>query len=147
MSDREAMSDSILMTGDQVIFLPAFGKAVVVPVPGVLAGSGKYNLSKKPVCVEGDEKNVLIPGCPYVSPPFVIPGVGTLSIESLAGDQTTQDTQCGGKAILLKGGQFTAKFEVATPAQMPPTASSPDATPSYSGNGMFITTNLTVKAS
>ena len=135
------------MQGDLVIFLPAFGKAVVVPQPGILSGSGKSNLTKKPICVEGDETNVIVPGCPYVSPPYVVPGVGTLKIESLAGNQKTREVKCGGKAILLRGGQFQAKFEVTTPAQMPPPPSSPDATPSYGGQGMFITTNLFVKAS
>jgi hypothetical protein len=48
--------------------------------------------------------------------------------------------------VLLKGSTFTAKFQVTVPAQVvsgPTTV--PDATPSYSGSGQFITTNLQVK--
>jgi len=47
--------------------------------------------------------------------------------------------------VLLKGGNFTASFEVQSPAQQPPPGPGspiPDATPKYSGSGMFITTNF-----
>ena len=44
------MADFILVTGDTVTFQPAFGPATIVPVPGVLAGSGKSpNVGGKPV--------------------------------------------------------------------------------------------------
>jgi len=50
---------------------------------------------------------------------------------------------------LLKGGNFTAKFEVQNPAKQPnaPAAPIPDATPEYPGNGTFITTNLKFQGS
>ncbi len=143
------MADFILVNNDIVLFLPAFSPAVVVPLPGTIAGSGSpINGTGKPVCVDGDESKVQVAGCMYVAPPFVIPGVGTLKIQAIASDQKAKKVKAGGKAVLLKGIQFDAVFEVQTPAQMPPPASSPDPTPKYpGGKGMFISTNLLVKAS
>ncbi|HET7462406.1 MAG TPA: hypothetical protein VFJ82_14230 [Longimicrobium sp.] len=141
------MSDFILVTGDMVMFNPPFGAATVVPVPGTLSGTGRSNVGHKPVCVDGDEKMVMVPGVTYISPPYVIPGVGMLSIDSLGGDQKATKTKSGGKAVLLKGSTFQAKFQVVAPAMQPtPTGPVPDATPSYSGGtGMFVTTNMQVK--
>jgi hypothetical protein len=79
-----------------------------------------------------------------MTPQYSIPGTGTLKIASLAGNQKATKTQTGGKKVLLKGGSFTAKFEVQSPAKQPPPAPGPpipDATPQYSGNGMFVTMN------
>jgi hypothetical protein len=142
------MSDFILTTGDMVVFMPAFGNAVVVPVPGTLSGTGRANVGKKPMCVDGDEKMVMVPGVLYVAPPFVIPGVGILSIDALGGDQKAKKTSAGGKPVLLKGSTFTAKFQVTVPAMQPAVpAPGPDATPPYIGHGQFVTMNLQVKGS
>ena len=135
------MPDFILQDGDKANFLPNFGAAVVVVQPGDLTGSGPATLNGKRICVDGDEKKVSVPGCTYMTPQYSIPGSGTLKIAALDGSQKAKKTNTGGKAVLLKGGNFTAKFEVQSPAQMPPTASTPDATPQYSGTGTFITTN------
>lgn len=139
------MSDFILMDGDQVMFVPAFTPAVVVVQPGKLAGSGPATIGGKKMCVDGDEANVSVPGCTYMTPQYSIPGAGTLKISALAGDQAATKTQTGGKAVLLKGGSFTAKFEVQSPAQQPtPSGPVPDSTTQYSGQGMFLTTNAKV---
>ena len=138
------MSDFILIDGDQASFMPNFGAAVVVVRPGILQGSGPATFNGKNVCVEGDESNVSVPGCMYVTPQYSIPGTGTLKIDSLAGDQTATKTNTGDTAVLLKGSTFTAKFEVQSPAQQPPPGPGspiPDATTQYSGSGSFITTN------
>lgn len=80
----------------------------------------------------------------YISPPYVIPGTGTLKIASLGGDQKARKTNSGGKKVLLQGSIFKAKFEVQNPAKelpkgpVPPT---PDPTSQYSGMGNFSTTN------
>ncbi len=139
------MADFILIEGDKAIFLPNFGAALVVVKPGDLKGSGPATLNGKKVCVDGDEKNVSVPGCMYMAPPYVIPGTGTLKIAALAGNQKAQKTKTGGKPVLLKGSNFTAKFEVQSPAKQPPPGPGspiPDATPQYSGSGMFVTTNM-----
>jgi len=142
------MADFILIDGDQVIFMPAFGAAVAVVQPGKLAGSGLASLNGKKICVDGDEKKVSVPGVAYMTPQYSIPGTGTLKIAALAGDQKATKTNTGGKAVLLKGGNFTAKFEVQSPAKQPPPGPGspiPDATAQYSGQGMFITMNLKVQ--
>jgi hypothetical protein len=140
------MSDFILIDGDKVNFIPAFGIAMVVVKPGDLKGSGPATIGGKKICVEGDETNVSVPGCMYTAGAFSISGTGTLKIQSLAGNQTAKKTQTGGKAVLLKGMIFTAKFEVQSPAQQPAAPNPvPDTTLSYSGQGTFMTTNSKFK--
>lgn len=142
------MLDFVLIEGDKAMFLPSFSPAVVVVQPGELKGSGPGTLNGKKICVDGDEKNVSVPGCTYMTPQYSIPGTGTLKIASLGGDQKASKTKTGGKPVLLKGSSFTAKFEVQSPAQQPPPGPGspiPDSTPQYSGSGMFITTNVKFK--
>jgi hypothetical protein len=140
------MADFILIEGDKANFIPVFGIATVVVKPGDLEGSGPATIGGKKICVEGDETKVSVPGCMYTAGPYSIPGTGTLKIASLAGNQTAKKTKTGGKAVLLKGMMFTAKFEVQSPAQQPTaTGPVPDGTPSYSGQGTFITTNSKFK--
>ncbi len=144
------MSRYILIDGDKANFMPNFGAAVVVVRPGDLKGSGPATFNGKKLCVEGDETKVSVPGCMYTTPQYSIPGTGTLKIASLAGDQKAKKTKTGDKVILLKGSNFTAKFEVQSPAQQPPPGPGspiPDATPEYSGNGTFITTNTKFQGS
>jgi hypothetical protein len=141
------MSDFVLMDGDQAVFLPAFSPAVVVVQPGKLSGSGPATIQGKPICVDGDESSVSVPGCAYITPSHPIPGTGTLKIAALAGNQKASQTQTGGKPVLLKGAMFTAKFEVQSPAQQPtPGGPVPDGSPQYSGQGQFVTMNTQVSA-
>jgi len=135
-----------LITGDKAMFKPSFGAAIVVPQPGTLSGTGSADVNGNIVCVEGDEANVIVPGVTYMAPPYVIPGVGILSIDSLASDQIATKTTSNGTAVLLKGGDFNAKFEVLAPAMQPTvTGPVPDTTTQYSGNGSFVTTNTKAK--
>ncbi len=141
------MPDFILITGDQAMFIPIFGKAIVVVRPGTLTGTGKATVNKKIICIDGDEKKVIVPGCPYTSPPFVTPGTGTLSIQSLAPNQKARRVKSRGKAVLLKGTTFTAKFQVMVPAMQPSIpVPIPDPVPLYTGTGTFMTTNFRAKA-
>ena len=142
------MPDFILIEGDKANFMPNFGAAIVVVKPGDLKGSGPATIGGKKICVDGDETKVSVPGCMYTTPQYTIPGSGTLKINSLAGNQKAQKTKTGGKPVLLKGGNFVAKFEVQSPAKQPPPGPGgpiPDATPQYSGQGSFITTNVKFK--
>ena len=144
------MPDSILNEGDKAIFMPNFGPAIVMARPGELTATGPVTIKGKRMCVAGDEKQVKVQGCTYMTPVYSIPGVGTLEIAALSSDQNATKTKTGGQAVLLKGGNFTAKFTVMVPALQPPPGPSPpipDASPEYSGNGMFVTTNLTIKGS
>ncbi|MBP5974995.1 hypothetical protein HW132_20205 [Brasilonema sp. CT11] len=139
------MLDFILTTGDQAMFIPTFGKAIVVVRPGFLIGSGRAKVQGKTICVEGDEKKVIVPGCPYTSPPHLIPGAGILTIQSLAANQKARRVKSGGKAVLLKGSTFTAKFQVILPATQPTIPPKPDTTLQYSGTGTFMTINFRAK--
>ena len=144
------MTDFILIDGDKAIFMPNFGQATVVVQPGKLQGSGPATLNGKKLCVDGDEKQVSVSNCMYMTPQYSIPGQGTLKIDSLASDQKAEKTSTGGKRVLLKGGSFNAKFEVQSPAKQPPPGPGspiPDSTPSYSGSGMFQTTNTKFQGS
>lgn len=141
------MGDYVLVDGDQALFMPAFGSAVVVVQPGRITGSGPAKVTGKAACVSGDESSVSVPGCMYTAPPYVIPGTGTLQIAALGGDQLAPTSKTGGKQFMVKGSTFTAKFSVQAPA-MQPTAGGPvpDPVPQYSGSGQFMNTNMTTKA-
>jgi hypothetical protein len=144
------MPDFILLEGDKANFLPSFGAAVVVPQPGDLKASGPATLTGKKICVEGDEGQVEVAGVTYMTPQYSIPGTGTLKIDTLAADQMARKTRTGGKVVLLKGSQFTARFEVQSPARQPPPGPAPpipDPTPQYSGQGVFLTTNTKLRGS
>ena len=136
------MADYLLIDGDDALFLPAFGAAVVTVRPGKLTASGPATKGGKKVCVAGDEKSVKVAGCMYITPSHSIPGTGTLEILALGGDQTAKKTKSGGKPVMLVGKKFTAKFTVQAQAKQPPPANTPDPTPMYTGNGRFMTTNV-----
>ncbi|HSI41608.1 MAG TPA: hypothetical protein VLA00_13775 [Xanthobacteraceae bacterium] len=143
------MADLVLLDGDQAIFQPGFGAAIVMVQPGRIAGSGPMRAAGKRACVDGDEASVSVPGCLYMTPLHSIPGIGTLAIAALAGNQLSVTSAAGGARLMLKGGAFIAQFTVQVPAMQPPPgpgAPIPDATPSYSGAGTFVTANTTVKA-
>jgi hypothetical protein len=144
------MSDFILIEGDIVAFDPVFGLATVVVMPGQLAGHGAAMVQGKKMSVLGDEKEVSVAGCNYITAIHTIPGVGTLTINSLTPDQIAQKTYTADKNVLLKGSQFIAKFSVQAPAQQPPPGPSPpipDTTFEYVGTGRFINTNVSVQGS
>ena len=137
--------NQILRTGDQAIYFPQFGNATVVVMPGILRGTANFQAAKTRVCVNGDEKSALVPGCPYVSPPYVIPGVGTLHVHLLSPNQLSKTTSTSGRKIILKGDSFQARFDVTAPAFWPTEGGPvPDPTPLYFGRGQFQTTNYTV---
>ncbi len=142
------MPDLIIVDGDMVNFLPSFGAAVVVPIPTTIAGTAsKTKVTGRPLCLEGDEKDVKSAGCMYVAPPYVIPGSGTLKIDKLNSDQLTEKTKVEGKKVILQGSMFDAVFEVQSPAQQPGSPPVPDSTTKYSGGkGSFVPSNAKVQA-
>lgn len=139
------MTNSILVNGDSVVFTPMFGAAMVTIQPGRLKGSGQFTIGGKKVCVDGDEEKVSVPGCPYVTPQYSIPGSGTITIKKLGSNQTAKKPFTGGKPVLLKGSVCDAQFMVLVPAQQPGAPPVPDPTPKYTGKGQFIPTNTTTE--
>lgn len=142
-------SDFVLSTGDLLAIVPQFGKATVTLPPAPLIGKGSpMGILKVPVCVEGDEfPEVLNVPLPYISPPYVQPGVGLLSIE-LDDSHWTSTMTCGGKKMLRVGGSVKAKFQVTVPAMIPSyPAPTPDSTTEYKSTGTYVTTkNIFFKA-
>lgn len=131
-------------------FLPAFGAATVAVKPGQLVGTGAMVLAGRKACVIGDALKVSVPGCAYVTSRHGIPGTGTLSIDSLAPNQIAKQTVVGGKALLLVGGTFNARFEVVVAAKQPPAGPGspiPDTVRQYQGTGKFVARNPTLTTS
>jgi hypothetical protein len=141
------MSDYIVIDGDHAVFMPNFGQAIVVVLPGKIQGSGDATLNAKNTCIEGDEASVSVAGCMYMTPQYSIPGSGSITIDALASDQLTEKTNTNATALILLGTQFEAKFSVQVPAQQPGSPPVPDSTPDYAGKGKFITTNTKFKGS
>lgn len=134
------MSDWILIDGDRAEFAPNFAAAVVAVRPGKLEASGPATRDGNRLCVDGDEQRLRVSGCTYVTPAFPVPGVGILEISALAADQRARKTTSGDQPVLLLGSRFTARFTVSSPAFFP-LGPIPDPTPSYPGEGRFVTTN------
>jgi hypothetical protein len=138
--------DFAIIQGDQAIFDPSFPPAIVTAPPGTISGSSRDKVNGLIVCVEGDEASVIVAGAVYFTPSFPIPGVGTLTIESLGPDQKARKAKSGGRAVILKGTKFRARFQVSAPAQViQPAGTVLDPTPIYAGMGSFITTNTRVQ--
>ena len=139
--------DFVIITGDQAVFDPAIAPATVAAAPGVITGSAKEKINGLVACAEGDEATVVVAGAVYFTPSFPIPGVGTLTIETLGPDQKAKKAKSSSRAMILRGSKFRARFQVAAPAQVPTAGGPvPDPTPIYSGTGSFITTNTRVRA-
>lgn len=134
--------DSVIVNGDQAVFDPSFPPATVIAPPGVITGTAKGKVSGLLACAEGDEASIVVAGAAYFTPSFPIPGAGTLTIESLGPDQKAQKGNSGGRAFILRGSKFRARFQVNAPATVSsPGGPVPDLTPVYSGTGSFVTTN------
>ena len=141
-------ADYILRTSDMLkitISPPAVVPSLIPPIP-LMGSSANFSVMGMPVCLEGDElPKMLLAPTPYISPPFVIPGVGTVSVTLTPTNKTA--TTDNGKKILIKGGTFQAKFQVSSPAMMPtPAGPQPDPVSVKPGTASFITTNATTKA-
>ncbi|MEM7013417.1 MAG: hypothetical protein AAF585_18250 [Verrucomicrobiota bacterium] len=140
--------DFVILDGDQAVFLPQQGAATVTPFPGIMRASGPATSMKLKACVEGDESKVRVPGVPYFTPVYSVPGMGQLEIQSLGVGQTASSATSGNKAFILKGATFHSKFTVTAPATTPAPASTPDPMMIYTGGvGNFETKNFTFKAS
>ena len=124
---------------------PAIVPMLMAPVP-LVGSSTSLMIGGMPACLLGDELPQAISGpLPYTAPPFVTPGMGTVSVILTPTNQTmlTQN----GKAILIKGQQFMAKFTVSTPAMQPtPAGPVPDPVLTKPGTAQFITTNINTQA-
>lgn len=141
------MPDYVVVDSDTVQFEASCGAATVTVAPGTITGSGsKLKVSGKTVCIEGDESSVEVSGCAYVAGSYSVPGVGKLTVDSLASNQKAQKLIVGGKKVILVGSNFNGKFTVMTPAQTTSSPPTPDPNPEYSGSGSFVTNNTLLKS-
>jgi Contractile injection system spike tip protein len=114
-----------------------------VPLPPIvrymIPASGKSQVHNKKVCVEGDEKKVIKLHA-YTHPGHPIPGSGMFKITKLNADQKTKKTTDNDIAIIIKGSQFDAEYEVTGPAILPtPKGPEDDKKPKYTGGkGEFV---------
>ena len=141
-------ADYVIKTGDMIritIFPPAIVPMLMAPAP-LMGTSADMTVMKMPVCLEGDELPPMLKApMPYTSPPFVTPGMGTVSVTLLPLNKTM--TTKNGKPILIKGTPFPAEFTVSAPAMQPtPVGPVPDPVAKKPGLAEFITTNVMVKA-
>ncbi|QMU64746.1 MAG: hypothetical protein GKR88_10905 [Flavobacteriaceae bacterium] len=115
------MLDVVLINGDYAIFDNTLAGGVITgpTLPGIMRGTGNASVNNQKVCVEGDEKSVQVPNCPYIAGSYSIPGMGTFTVKEVAQDQKSSKTTLKEKAVLLKGSVFKATFTVNTPAQQP----------------------------
>jgi len=144
------MADVVIRTGDMIqvtIPAPTVVPAIAAPVP-LTGSSTNVTVVGTLVCLQGDElPPVLRVPLVYTAPPFVTPGMGTLSLTLMPNNLTKQTTN-GGKPLLLKGGTFQAMFTVSSPAMQPtPGGPVPDPMVQKPGTAQFISTNQIVKAS
>jgi len=140
----------LIANGDQIQIMlnpPCISPPLVPPLP--LVGSGLSTVNDQPVCVEGDEYPPAIANntpVPYMSPPYVVPGTGTVKI-TLAGGNKTSIAKDKDKKMLLKGTTFQVELDVQSPAMMPtPAGPQPDPMPKHTGTAMFITTNAIIES-
>ncbi|MFC1804018.1 hypothetical protein ACFL0D_08665 [Thermoproteota archaeon] len=141
-------ADFIIKTGDLIritIFPPAIVPPLMSPIP-LIGTSTSLMVNNMPVCLEGDElPPMLMAPLPYTAPPFVTPGMGTVSVTLTPMNKTLLTDN--GKVILIKGTPFMAEFQVMTPAMQPtPVGPIPDPVAKKPGMAEFVTTNVTVKA-
>jgi hypothetical protein len=142
------VGDFIIKTGDQIkitIPPPAIVPMIQAPVP--MVGTGATVLeSNKPICLQGDElPPPLRAPMPYTAPPFVTPGMGSLTL-ILTPANLTKLTM-NGKPIIIKGAAFQAIFNVSAPAMQPtPGGPVPDPVLVKPGTAMFITTTVMTMA-
>ena len=139
---------SFLLTGDVVSFDLIEGGTLMAPAKTIMKGTASIEDSGRVVCIEGDEKNALFPSCPYVAPPYTIPGAVMCKIKKLNSGHisgiVTDGSNGGDKNILYIGSSpFDVEYTVLMPAQQPtPTGPIPDTKLSYSGKGSFIETGI-----
>lgn len=141
-------ADYVIATGDMIqitIPPPAMVPQLMAPVP-LTGSSTNVMINNMPACLQGDELPMMLRSpLMYTSPPFVTPGMGSLTIILMPTNLTMETSNQ--KPMLIKGATFQAIFNVQSPAMMPtPAGPQPDPLMVKPGTAQFITTNMVVKA-
>jgi hypothetical protein len=144
------MADLVIKTGDMLqvtVPPPAMIPQLLAPVP--LLGTGMtVMINNQPICLQGDELPIVLRApMPYTAPPFVTPGMGTLTVTLMPNNLTLRTTAAGKPALLL-GATFMATFNVSVPAMQPtPAGPIPDPLMVKPCQAQFITTTVNAMAS
>lgn len=141
-------ADYVIATGDMIqitIPPPAMVPQLMAPIP-LIGSSSNVQINNMTACLQGDELPAAIAGpLIYTAPPFVTPGIGSITIILMPTNLTIQTSNQ--KPILLKGATFQAVFNVQSPAMMPtPAGPQPDPVMVKPGTAQFITSNRVVTA-
>jgi hypothetical protein len=142
------VGDFVIKTGDLLrVTIPAPALVPDLAGPAPLQGSStNVTVNGASVCLVGDELPAQLRGpLTYTAPPYTNPGTGTLSLSLLPQNTTTRTRN--GKALLVRGGPFTALFTVGAPAtQTTPAGLVADPLTVKEGTAQFVTDNETVRA-
>lgn len=110
------MGDVVVVTGDTVVFEQSFGnRTLLAPAQAVLAGTGLFRVNGMPACLMSDLAKIVVPGIPYASGNFTVPGVGMIQLVMAGPDQVARKVLSGGP-VLIKGKQCQAMFIPTAPA-------------------------------
>ncbi|RKP55971.1 hypothetical protein [Pararobbsia silviterrae] len=130
------MNSLIVCDGDAVNFEAMFGhRLVVLTAPALIKASGVASVSKRRMCVLGDEKRDRWPARYFVT--GYTPGQGMVSIDML---DASQFTPCivGRPPLIVCGLPFTARFTPTVPATLISPPNTPDSMTPSIGRGNFI---------
>jgi hypothetical protein len=141
------MNNYVIRATDLANFIPNFSGAIVTVPTFPMIATDDMRAENIPVCLDGDQNLVIIPGCAYVRLPYYIEGAGVVTISGLNVNQLSVNTIYKGRRVILLGSTFEAKFTVVSPAWKPGETWVPDSVGSYDGTGFFTTTNTKVKVS
>jgi hypothetical protein len=138
--------DFIVTTGDLCVFSSSFsGGAVVTAAPTSITGSAvNIKINGKAACLVGDESSAAVLVAPYIAPPFITPGVGTITI-TLVPDQISDQSLGETKNFIKVGSSFIATFTVTVPAMSIAGTPQPDPLLIKVGSGTFVTSNTLVQ--
>lgn len=118
-----------------------YRQVFVTGIPTIPA-SGTVRLNGVPVCVVGDERDVVVEAV-YELPSYS-PGQGIVTILELMPEQISSVTR-NDRPLILGQGEFIAQFEPITPAIQTETGV-PDAAVPTLGSGRFVMTQLAARA-
>lgn len=96
-------------------------------------------------CLLNDLARIVVPGIPYSSGNFTVPGVGMIQLVMAGPDQVARKVLSGGQ-VLIKGKQCQAAFMPTVPAFDSAGVPDPTAASPTFGKGEFMVAQNKVKA-
>lgn len=129
----------VLLSGDQVVFEPAFGEATVLGSLAIqVAGTAGPTAGGRALAFVADVERLRLGPVAYVTTSFKIPGQALLAIvpDSLA--RTSVVTVDDKPIVLAEPATVEAKLTVVAPATTPSLVPTFDASSSYRGRARLV---------